>query len=62
VLRDRATLLAEAHAALAPQITAGLLREVAALVPPEWLGERGADTYAKHLARRAPVVPEVIRL
>ena len=62
VLRDRATRLAEAHAALAPQITAGLLREVTALVPPEWFGERGADAYAEHLAQRAPIVPEVIRL
>jgi hypothetical protein len=35
VLRDRATRLAEAHAILAPQITAGLLREVTALIPPE---------------------------
>ena len=61
MLRDRATRLAEAHAILAPQITAGL-REVTALVPPEWFGERGADAYAEHLAQRAPIVPEVIRL
>ena len=48
VLRARATRLADAHATLAPQITAGLLREVTALVPPEWFGERGADAYAEH--------------
>jgi len=61
VLRDRATRLAEAHAALAPQVTASLLREVTALVPPEWFGDRGPDAYTEHLALRAPIVPEVIR-
>jgi hypothetical protein len=61
VLLGRATRLAEAHAALAPQVTGGLLAEVTALVPPEWFGERGADAYVDYLARRAPIVPEVIR-
>ena len=61
VLRDRATQLAEAHATLAPLVTADLLREVTALVPPEWFGDRDADAYAEHLAQRAPIVPEVIR-
>ena len=61
VLRDRAAALGAAHAALAPRITAGLLAEVTALVPPEWFGDRGADAYAEHLLQRAPIVPEVIR-
>ena len=61
VLRDRATALGAAHAALAPRITADLLAEVTALVPPEWFGDRGADAYAEHLLQRAPIVPEVIR-
>jgi len=62
VLRDRATALGAAHAALAARITAGLLAEVTALVPSEWFGDRGADAYAEHLLQRAPIVPEVIRL
>jgi hypothetical protein len=61
VLRDRATDLASAHAALAPRVTAGLLAEVTSLVPPGWFGDRGADAYTEHLLQRAPVVPEVIR-
>jgi hypothetical protein len=61
VLRDRATTLGAAHAALAPQVTADLLAEVTALVPPEWFGGHGADAYAEHLLQRAPIVPEVIR-
>jgi hypothetical protein len=62
VLRDRATALGDAHAALAPQVTADLLAEVTALVPLEWFGDRGAVAYAEHLLQRAPIVPEVIRL
>jgi hypothetical protein len=62
VLRDRATELAEAHAALAPQITEPLLRQVTGLVAPEWFGDRGAEAYVEHLLRRAPIVPEVIHL
>jgi HipA-like protein len=62
VLRDRATALDDAHAALAPQVTADLLAEVTALVPTEWFGDRGAVAYAEHLLQRAPIVPEVIRL
>jgi len=61
VLRDRATALGATHAALAPRITADLLAEVTALVPPEWFGDRGADAYAEHLLQRAPIVAEVIR-
>jgi hypothetical protein len=61
VLRDRATAFGAAHAALAPRITADLLAEVTALVPPEWFGDRGADAYAEYLLLRAPIVPEVIR-
>jgi hypothetical protein len=61
VLRDRATALGGAHAALAPRITEDLLAEVTALVPREWFGDRGADAYVEHLLQRAPIVPEVIR-
>ena len=61
VLRDRATALGAAHAALAPHVTADLLAEVTTLVPPGWFGDRGADAYAEHLLQRAPIVPEVIR-
>jgi hypothetical protein len=61
VLHDRATTLGTAHAVLAPQVTADLLAEVTALVPPGWFGDRGADAYVEHLLARAPIVPEVIR-
>jgi len=61
VLRDRATALGVAHEALAPRVTEALLREVTALVPPEWFGDRGAWAYVEHLLLRAPVVLEVIR-
>ena len=49
MLRDRAIALADAHAALAPRVTEALLREVTALVPPEWFGDRGAEAYVEHL-------------
>jgi hypothetical protein len=62
VVKDRAKRLAEAHERLAPKITAELLAEVTADVPPDWFGERGADAYAAQLLNRAPLVPEVIRL
>jgi hypothetical protein len=61
VLRGRAAALDDAHAVLAPLVTGPLLREVAALVPPEWFGDRGAEAYVEHLLLRAPLVPEVIR-
>ena len=61
VLRDRATKLEQAHARLAPLVTAALLDEVTADVPGEWFGDRGADAYTGHLLSRAPLVPEVIR-
>jgi hypothetical protein len=61
VLRDRATALGAAHAALAPHVTADLLAEVTTLVPPGWFGDRGANAYVEHLLQRAPIVPEVIR-
>jgi hypothetical protein len=61
VLRDRATRLAEAHAALVPLVTESLLNEVTALVPPAWFGEHGPAAYVAHLLARAPLVPEVIR-
>jgi hypothetical protein len=53
-------MLAQAHAELAPRITAPLLEEVTALVPPQWFGDRGAQAYVEHLLQRAPIVPEVI--
>ena len=62
MLRDRATALADAHDVLAPRVTAPLLREVTALVPPGWFGDRGAEAYVEHLLLRTPIVPEVIRL
>jgi hypothetical protein len=61
VLRDRATELAEAHAALAPLVTEALLKEVTALVPAAWFGDRGADAYVAHLLQRASLVLGVIR-
>jgi hypothetical protein len=61
VLHDRATALAEAHAALAPLITTALLAEVAALVPPGWFGERSGPAYVQQLLARVQVLPEVIR-
>ena len=61
VLRDRATALGAAHDALAGRVTGPLLREVTALVPPEWFGDLGAEAYVEHLLLRAPIVPEVIR-
>ena len=61
VLRDRATDLGGAHAALAPRVAEDLLAEVTALVRREWFGDRGADAYVEHLVQRAPIVPEVIR-
>ena len=55
------SFLAPSARPLAPQVTADLLAEVTALVPPEWFGDRGADAYVEHLLQRAPIVPEVIR-
>ena len=62
VLRERATKLDDAHARLAPLVTEALLTEVTENVPPEWFGERGADAYISHLARRASLVTEAIRV
>ena len=61
VLRPAATRLGEAHQVLAPQITAGLLDEVAGLVPADWLGDGQPGDYVSHLLQRAPQVLEVIR-
>jgi hypothetical protein len=61
VLRSASGRLAEAHKALAPQITAAMLAEVVALVPREWFGDGAAAEYVAHLLERAPLVPEVIR-
>jgi hypothetical protein len=62
VVRDRATKLAAAHEKLAPLVTAALLDEITASVPASWLGERGPAAYHEQLIKRAPVVPDVIRL
>ncbi len=61
VVKDRAKKLAAAHARLDPQVTTELLAEVTADVPPEWFGERGPGAYVELLAKRAPLVAEVIR-
>ena len=62
VLRDRATRIEQAHQKLAPLITVEAVEEVTADVPPDWFGERGADAYVEQIVKRAPLVPEVIRL
>jgi hypothetical protein len=62
VVRDRAKRLAAAHERLAPLVTPELVAEVTADVPAEWFGTRGAGAYVEQLVRRAPLVPEVIRL
>jgi hypothetical protein len=61
VLRDRATGLDAAHEALAPRITAALLAEVTALVPPDWFGERAGPAYADYLLARVPLLPGLIQ-
>jgi hypothetical protein len=61
VLKDRAKQLPDAHARLAPLVTEDLLAEVIADVPAEWFGDHGADAYLDQLAKRAPLVPEVIK-
>jgi len=72
VLAPFATRLEEADAALAPLVTAELLREVVALVPDAWLaGEPGFDgpdavraAYVEHLLARVAVprtwLPEAV--
>jgi len=52
VLMPVAAPIADAHAALAPRLTAGLLDEVLALVPDEWLAGDGADVGARRAAYR----------
>jgi hypothetical protein len=61
VVKDNATGLPAAHEKLSPLVTEELLREVTQNVPDEWWGQRGANAYIELLARRAPIVPEVIR-
>jgi hypothetical protein len=61
VVKDQATRLTQAHDKLAPLITASSVKRIAAAVPQEWFGERGADAYVEQLVNRAPLVPEVIR-
>jgi hypothetical protein len=62
VVRDQAKRLAEAHERLAPLVTPELVAQVTADVPAEWFGTRGAGAYVEQLVKRAPLVPEVIRL
>jgi hypothetical protein len=62
VLRGRATRIEQAHRKLAPLITMRAVEAVTADVPPGWFGQRGADAYVEQLVKRAPLVPEVIRL
>ena len=62
VLRGHAGSLADAHEALAPQITEELLTEITGLVPEEWYGDGGAPRYVAHLMERAPRVLEVTRV
>jgi HipA-like protein len=61
VLRRAATRLDQAHQALAPRITDGLLEDVVGLVPPDWLGDGRPGDYVTHLLQRAPQVLEVIK-
>ena len=56
------TRIEQAHQKLAPLITVRTVEAVAAEVPPDWFGERGADAYVEQLVERAPLVPAVIRL
>jgi hypothetical protein len=55
VLKPFATALAEAGPELAARLTPGLLGDVIALVPDEWLDDPGADraAYLEHLSARA---------
>jgi hypothetical protein len=62
VLRGRATMLDQAHGKLAPLVTEAVLAEVTGDVPVEWFGQGGVGAYVEHLLRRAPLVPEVIRV
>jgi len=61
VLRPAAARLGEAHQALAPRVTGGLLEDVVGLVPADWLGDGRPGDYVSHLLRRVPQVLEVIR-
>jgi hypothetical protein len=61
VVRDRATKIEQAHARLAPKVTADLVTEVTANVPVPWFGECGPGAYVDQLVSRAPLVTEVIK-
>jgi hypothetical protein len=52
VLLPYAAPIAEADARLAPRVTAGLLEEVAAAVPADWLDGTDAGAYVDYLAAR----------
>ena len=52
VLVPFAGSIEEADAELAPRVTEELLRDVAAAVPAEWLGEASGELYVDYLRRR----------
>ena len=52
VLLPFAGSIGEADAELAPRVTEELLREVAAAVPEEWLGDASSELYVEYLRRR----------
>ena len=52
VLLPFAGSIEEADAELAPRVTAELLRDVAAAVPQDWLGDASEELYVEYLRRR----------
>ena len=58
VLKDRATRIEEAHAALAPQVTQAVLEEAVKSVPNDWFGEYGGEAYVSHLLRRVALLSQ----
>jgi hypothetical protein len=52
VLLPFAGSIEDADAALAPQVTEALLRDVTSAVPDEWLGGGRPDLYVEYLGRR----------
>jgi HipA-like protein len=52
VLLPFAGSIEEADAELAPRVTVELLRDVAAAVPQEWLGDASEELYVEYLRRR----------
>jgi hypothetical protein len=55
VLLPAAGSIVEAHSLLGPRVTAQLLSDIVALVPPDWFGSRPGDlpgVYVEYLSRR----------